>query len=63
MPSLMNSCVSKKQYVTFAKADAALKRLRRSPNNDVKRNLHIYSCNYCKKFHIGHVIKESRKHV
>lgn len=56
----VRSCGEKKQYLTFKEAEVGLKGLR---HNRGEKSLHIYSCNYCQKFHVGHKVIKRRKHV
>ncbi len=47
------SCTSKKQFRTFKAAENNLKGLLKIERD---KSLHIYTCNYCHFFHIGHQI-------
>lgn len=49
------SCLVKRQFSRYADAERALDRLQRAQPED--KQLHIYSCKYCKQFHIGHKVK------
>lgn len=44
------SCQSKKEYHTFKEAERAMVNLFRYG----EKELHVYKCNYCQNFHVGH---------
>lgn len=55
------SCQFKKQFKTYKEAERNIHGLRRHQG---EKGLHIYSCNYCQFFHVGHeVVKRKGKHV
>lgn len=48
------SCGSKRAYSSWAEAERDLKMIRRSDRRNEPGALHIYRCNGCPNFHIGH---------
>lgn len=56
-----SSCDGKRQFLTYKEAERNLRGLRRVEPD--KKSLHIYSCNYCPHFHVGHEVIKRRKHV
>ena len=57
------ACTSKKVYERYKEAERAVRTTRKYNKNDEK-DLHVYTCNFCHKFHIGHKpIVRRKKHV
>lgn len=50
------SCTRKRPYSTFSAAEQVLKRM---PVDG--RKLHVYFCENCYRFHVGHVSQEKQK--
>lgn len=53
---IRRSCLGKVKHTSFTSADYALYSMK---NWNV---LEIYKCNFCKKFHIGHIKTKKHKH-
>ena len=51
------SCTAKKQYASAKKANIAIQQLRKHKD---ERGLHVYVCQFCHYFHVGHVLSKER---
>lgn len=49
------SCGRKKRYDSARKAKFAISRLRKHKN---ERGLHVYVCQFCHYFHVGHALSK-----